>query len=70
MKHPAPPAYITCSLCGTRYTETEGRACRQDCPLHRNCRLLSCPYCSHEVPPPTRLTRLLARWFGRTAESV
>jgi hypothetical protein len=56
---------ITCSVCGTRFSECEGRACHVDCPLQGRCKLLSCPYCAHEVPAPTRLTRWLARWFGR-----
>ena len=56
---------ITCPLCGTRYTEAEGRSCRVDCPLHRACQRLSCPYCAHEVPAPSRLTRWLSRWLGK-----
>ncbi len=58
---------ITCTVCGTRYTEAEGRACHVECPLNGRCSLLSCPYCAHEVPAPTRLTRWLGRWFGRSA---
>lgn len=54
---------ITCPLCGTRYTEAEGRACHMDCPMHRSCHMLSCPYCAREVPAPTRLTRWLSRWL-------
>jgi hypothetical protein len=56
---------ITCALCGTRYTEAEGRVCRADCPLHRTCGLLSCPYCAHEVAPRSRLTRWLTRWLTK-----
>ena len=56
---------ITCPLCGARYSEAEGRTCRVDCPLHRACQRLSCPYCAHEVPAPSRLTRWLSRWLGK-----
>ena len=58
---------ITCAVCGTRFSEAEGRACHVECPLEGQCQLLSCPYCAHEVPAPTRLTRWLSRWFGRSA---
>lgn len=58
---------ITCPVCGTRYSEAEGRACHVECPLEGRCHLLSCPYCAHEMPAPTRLTRWLARWFGKRA---
>ena len=58
---------ITCSVCGTRYTEDEGRACHVDCPLRSSCGHLSCPFCAHEVPAPTRLTRWLARWLRKRA---
>jgi len=58
-------ATITCPLCGTHYSEEEGRACHAACPFAPRCGRLSCPYCTHEVPTPTRLTRWLSRWFGR-----
>jgi uncharacterized Zn-finger protein len=61
---PAQPDII-CPLCGTHYTEAEGRACHLDCPLHEHCGRLSCPYCAHEVPAPTALTRWLSRWTGK-----
>jgi hypothetical protein len=70
MRRSTSPTLMVCPVCDTRYTETEGRACRRDCPLQRGCRLLSCPYCAHELPPPTRLTRLLARWFGRSEYAI
>ena len=60
---------IVCPLCGTRYSETEGRVCHSGCPLQRSCQLLSCPACGYEVPAPTRMTRLLSRWFGKQAAS-
>ncbi len=56
---------VTCPVCGTRYSEAEGRACHAGCALQPNCQLLSCPHCAYEVPAPTRLTRWLARWFGK-----
>ena len=56
---------IRCPLCGTRYSEAEGRACHVECPLHERCGRLSCPYCAHEVPAPTPLTRWLSRWAGK-----
>ncbi|HXQ23203.1 MAG TPA: hypothetical protein VN812_16115 [Candidatus Acidoferrales bacterium] len=55
---------ITCPFCGTHYSEAEGRVCHVECPLQRQCRLLSCPYCAYEVPAPSRLTRRLSRWLG------
>lgn len=58
-------ATIVCPLCGTRYTEEDGRSCSPGCPLGRACGLLKCPACDYEVPAPTRLTRWLARWLGR-----
>ena len=58
---------ITCTVCGTRFSEAEGRACHTECPLQGRCQLLSCPYCAHETPPPTRLTRWLERWLKRRA---
>jgi len=61
---------IACPVCGTVYSVAEGRGCRTACPLAGNCALLSCPYCAHEVPAPTRLTRWLARWFHRHAVPV
>jgi hypothetical protein len=56
---------ITCPVCGTRYSEAEGRACHAGCPMERGCQLLSCPYCAHEMPAQTRLTRWLSRWLGK-----
>jgi len=56
---------ITCAVCGTRYAEAEGRVCHTACPLAGGCRLLSCPYCAHETPAPTPLTRWLSRRFRR-----
>ena len=50
---------VTCPLCGTRYSETEGRVCYSGCPLQRGCQLLSCPACGYEIPAPTRITRWL-----------
>lgn len=59
-----PEPEITCPLCGTHYSEAEGRACHVECPLHERCGRLSCPYCAHEVPAPTPLTRWLSRLLG------
>jgi len=56
---------IACPLCGTRYRTADGQVCRSGCPLAPGCRLLRCPRCSYEIPPPTRLTRALGRWLGR-----
>ena len=58
---------ITCPVCGTRYSEAEGRGCRLSCPLEGHCKLLSCPYCAYEVTAPTRLTRWLSRVLHRGA---
>ena len=60
---------IVCPLCGTHYSETEGRVCHSACPLQRGCQLLGCPACGYEVPAPTRLTRLLSRCFGKPVAS-
>ena len=54
---------VTCSLCGTRYDEKEGRACTVACPLAHDCGLCRCPRCGYETPAPTRLTRFLSRWL-------
>ena len=56
---------IICPLCGTHYSEAEGRACHVECPLHEHCGRLSCPYCAYEVAAPTRLTRWLSSWSRR-----
>lgn len=56
---------VTCPLCGTRYSEEDGLACRAGCPLAQGCRVLCCPECGYEIPAPTRLTRWLARWVGK-----
>jgi len=62
--NPAPASEtVTCPLCGTRYSETEGRACTTGCPMARSCALLCCPRCGYETPGPTRLTRFLSRWL-------
>ncbi|HVN84580.1 MAG TPA: hypothetical protein VMW17_07025 [Candidatus Binatia bacterium] len=61
MKHLRAEPFIVCPVCETRYTETEGQACRVACPFQRGCRRLSCPYCAHELPRPSRLTRWLTR---------
>lgn len=60
---------ITCPLCGTRYSATEGRTCHSGCPLERGCQLLSCPSCGYEVPASSRLTRWLSRWLGKDSVS-
>lgn len=67
MSHTA-DAFFVCPVCGTQYSDAEGRACRHDCPLQRGCSRLSCPYCAHEIPRPTRLTRWLTRWLGRVEQ--
>jgi hypothetical protein len=56
---------VTCPLCGTCYSETEGRVCYSGCPLQRSCQLLSCPSCGYEIPAPTRITRWLTAWLKR-----
>jgi len=61
---------ITCPLCGMRYHEGDGRACRTACPLHAGCALLRCPACGYEVPAPTRLTRVMSRWLRRRASEA
>jgi len=61
---------VACPLCGTRYSEAEGRACRAGCPLQRHCGLLSCPTCAYEMPAPTRLTRWLERTGTRLSAFV
>lgn len=61
---------FACPLCGERYNEVEGRACRPGCPIERGCKLLRCPDCGYEMPAPGRLTRFLARWFGDAARGV
>ena len=60
---------IVCPLCGTHYSEAEGRKCYSGCPLQRGCQLLACPACGYEVPAPTRITRLLSRWLGKQVAS-
>lgn len=76
MTHSAPEtgatragATVVCALCGTRYSEAEGRVCHAGCPLERGCQLLGCPNCGYETPAPSRLTRWLGRWFGTPARS-
>ena len=60
---------IVCPLCGTQYSQSEGRVCHSGCPLQRGCNLLSCPACGYEVPAPTRTTRWLSRWLGKQVPS-
>jgi len=55
---------ITCPMCGERYDEAAGRACRPECPLAATCSLVHCPRCGYEMPAPSRLTRWLSRWLG------
>ncbi len=41
---------VQCPLCGNRFPEAEGEACKY-CPKpFKSCRMVMCPNCSHEFP--------------------
>ncbi|MGB9896549.1 hypothetical protein [Thermanaerothrix sp.] len=54
--------WLTCPVCGTRFTAGERPACAQ-CPLHAGCQMACCPNCGTSVINPQ--TSRWARWAER-----
>lgn len=56
---------IECSMCGHSFTREEGAACRSGCPVAGGCGMVTCPACSYEFPPESKLFALITKIVRR-----
>ncbi len=56
-EHHKEPETVNCSMCGHPITPEEGAAACKNCSLFGvgGCRMIRCPQCGYEMPPPARL---------------
>lgn len=54
---------IVCPLCSKEIPQ-DAEQCRTRCPMGKNCGLIRCPYCGYEMPPKSRLVKLVRKWVG------
>ncbi len=52
---------IQCPLCGFKFSEGVNSRCTT-CPLNHGCNITCCPNCGYEMPPESKLVKLLRKW--------
>ena len=50
---------MKCSLCGFLFEESSAASCCGSCPMNSNCKLIKCPRCGFETPPPPQWAETL-----------